>query len=193
MLADSSTKTLRDHFFGWQCRLRQLSVRNAGGRPTSGMRPEVVFAGEARAAVWMTVLIVKADPREAIDRFRHFYRRTNDPADRCSAALAYLAAGYYQRPAEFSDEMSALFGPGTDVAERLCVDGRCVLRFAQYEQRYVVPCQVRALDESEAAFQATYWHNSLFNPDMPAEVQILSFQPEWDDATANPPAAQNLR
>ena len=108
----------------------------------------------ARAAVRMTVLIVKADPREAIDRFRHFYRRTNDPADRCSAALAYLAAGYYQRPAEFSDEMSALFGPGADVAERLCADGRCELRFAQYEQRYALPCRVRALDESEAAFQA---------------------------------------
>ncbi len=30
---------LRDHFLGWQCRLRQMAVRDAGGRPTSGLRP----------------------------------------------------------------------------------------------------------------------------------------------------------
>ncbi len=193
-MANHIAKSLRDHFFGWQIRLRQLSVRNAGGRPTSGMRPEVVFAGEDRAAARVTVLIVKADPEEATDCFRHFYRRTNDPADRHDAATAYLSAGYYQRPAEFADEMSALFGPGDTMAERLCADGRCELRFAQYEQSYVVPCRVRALDDKDPAFQATYWHNILFNPDLPADVHILGFQPEWESATADPaPPAQNLR
>lgn len=150
------------------------------------MRPEVVFAGEERAATRVTVLIVKADPGEATDRFRHFYRRTNDPADRHDAATAYLSAGYYQRPAEFADEMSALFGPGDTTAERLRSDGRCVLRFAQYEQSYVVPCRVRALDDTDPAFQATYWHNILFNPDLPADVRILGFSPQWDGATAEP-------
>ena len=194
MLADSTAKTLRDHFFGWQCRLRQMSVRNAGGRPTSGMRPDVVLAGETDTVARITVLIVKAEPEEATDRFRHFYRRTHDPADRFDAAMAYLAAVYYQRPAEFADEMSALFGPGADVAARLRADGRCTLRFSQYEQSYDLPCRVRALDEDDPAFQATYWHNSLFNPDLPAGVQILGFQPEWESATADPaPAAQNLR
>ncbi|MHA1599837.1 MAG: hypothetical protein ACTSW2_03340 [Alphaproteobacteria bacterium] len=196
MLAAPSTKILRDHFLGWQCRLRQLSVRNAGGRPTSGMRPDVVFAGEERAVAQVTVLIIKADPGEEIDRFRHFYRRTNDPADRHKAAITYLSAGYYQRPAEFSDEMSALFGPGADLAERLCTDGRCFLRFAQYEQSYAMPCRVRALDEADPTFQATYWHNTLFNPDLPEGTQILGFQPEWEDATADPAVrgvSQNLR
>ena len=93
MLANFTAKTLRHHFFGWQCRLRQMSVRNAGGRPTSGMRPDVVLAGGEQVAR-ITVLIVKAEPMEATDRFRHFYRRPN----------------------EFADEMSALFGPGAAVA-----------------------------------------------------------------------------
>lgn len=187
MSADSTAKTLRDHFFGWQCRLRQLSVRGAGGRPTSGMRPDVMLPGEDGAAARITVLIVKANPEEAIDRFRHLYRRTHDPVDRYDAALAYLAAVYYQRPAEFADEMSALFGPGADVAAWLSAAGRCVLRFAQYEQSYALPCRVRALDEVDPAFQATYWHNALFNPDLPTGIRILGFQPEWDDATAEPP------
>jgi hypothetical protein len=32
---------LRDHFLGWQCRIRQYAVRHGGGRPSSGMRPSV--------------------------------------------------------------------------------------------------------------------------------------------------------
>jgi len=187
---------MRDHFLGWQCRLRQMSVRNAGGRPTSGMRPAVVLAGEAEAAARATVLIVKMAPEESTDRFRHLYRRTQDPADRYDAALTYLAAAYYQRPREFSDELCALFGPGSELAERLCADGRCVLRFAQYEQSYTVPCRVRALADSEPAFQATYWHNSLFNQELPAGTQVLGFRPDWAATVADPAiggAAQNLR
>lgn len=178
---------MRDHFLGWQCRVRQLSVRNAGGRPTSGMRPEVVLVGAAEAVARVTVLIVKAEPEEETARFRHLYRRTQDPADRYDAVLSYLAAAYYQRPREFSDELCALFGPGSDLAARLNADGRCDLRFAQYRQRYTLPCRVRALDEADAAFQATYWHNSLFNPDLPAGVLILGFQPDWGNAVAEPP------
>jgi hypothetical protein len=150
------------------------------------MRPEVILRGEEHAAERVTVLIVKLAPEEAIDRFRHLYRRTQDPADRYDAALAYLAAAYYQRPREFSDELSALFGPGSELAGRLCADGRCVLRFAQYEQSYTMPCRVRALAEGEPAFQATYWHNSLFNPDLPAGTQVLGFRPDWAATVADP-------
>lgn len=185
----SAAAATRDHFLGWQCRVRQLSVRNAGGRPTSGMRPEVVLAGEAEPVARATVLIVRMAPEESTDRFRHLYRRTQDPADRYDAALTYLAAAYYQRPREFSDEICALFGPGSDLAARLCADGRCELRFDQYGQRYALPCRVRALDEADPAFQATYWHNSLFNPDLPAGTQILGFQPDWESAIADPAIA----
>ncbi|MCH7795324.1 MAG: hypothetical protein IH900_09330, partial [Proteobacteria bacterium] len=41
---EAAQAALRDHFLGWQCRLRQMAVRQAGGRPTSGMRPEVRLA-----------------------------------------------------------------------------------------------------------------------------------------------------
>ncbi len=34
---ETAQAALRDHFLGWQCRLRQLAVREAGGRPSSGI------------------------------------------------------------------------------------------------------------------------------------------------------------
>jgi hypothetical protein len=114
-------------------------------------------------------------------------RKTQDPAERHDAALKMLAAAYYQRPQEFSDQLTALFGPGSEIAERTCAAGRCLLAFEQYSQSYTLPCSVRALAEDDSAFQASYWHNALFNPALPGGVQVLGFQPDWALAEADPP------
>ncbi len=184
----AAQEALRNHFLGWQCRLRQLAVRQASGRPTSGMRPAVALPGEDEAAVRLTVLIVQREPDEAIAEFRHMVRRTHDPAERYDSALKFLAAAYYQHPQDFAEELTALFGPESDLAGRLLAEGRCTLHFEQYAQRYALPCRVRRLQEAEPAYQATYWHNSLFNPDLPANLGILGFQPDWAHAQADPPA-----
>jgi hypothetical protein len=38
------------------------------------------------------------------------------------------------------------------------------------------------MDEETDAFEATYWHNRLFNSRMPADVKILGFLPDWNGA-----------
>ncbi|MCH7795483.1 MAG: hypothetical protein IH900_10150 [Proteobacteria bacterium] len=183
---EAAQAALRDHFLGWQCRLRQMAVRQAGGRPTSGMRPEVRLAEADKPLGAITTLIVRREPREATAQFRHLVRKTQDPAERYDAALETLAAAYYQRPREFSDELTALFGPAPGLADQLLAAGRCVLDFAQYSQRYRLPCAARNLGEDEPAFQATYWHNALFNPALPGGVRVLGFQPDWARAEAEP-------
>jgi hypothetical protein len=183
---EAAQAALRDHFLGWQCRLRQMAVRHAGGRPTSGMRPDLRLEGAEQALGPITVLILRKDPREATAQFRHLVRKTQDPAERHDAALKTLAAAYYQRPREFSDELTALFGPASDIADRLLESGRCVLEFEQYSQRYRLPCAARGLAEDDPAYQATYWHNALFNPALPGGVRVLGFRPEWARAEADP-------
>ena len=178
---------LRDHFLGWQCRIRQHAVRQDAGRPSAGMRPLVGLDGGGADPGPVTVLIVKRDPEEETAQFRHLMRKTKDPAERYTNALKFLAASYYQRPAEFFDEMTALFAPDSQVAERLVAAGRCRLDFAQFSQSYALPCTARRLAEDEPAYQATYWHNSLFNPDIPGGVRVLAFQPDWAAGRADPP------
>ena len=36
------SQNLRDHFLAWQCRIRQIAMRQDGGRPSPGMRPRVL-------------------------------------------------------------------------------------------------------------------------------------------------------
>lgn len=175
---------LRDHFLGWQCRIRQHAVRHEGGRPSAGMRPRVLIAGESLAHV--VVLINKREPEQVTTEFRHLVLRTADPAEQYKNAVRKLSELYFQRPQGFSDMATALFGPASSMVSRLIDAGVCELEFDFQRQYYRIPCKVTLLAEHEPAFQATYWHNRLFNPAMPPGVQVLAFRPDWAHAHADP-------
>jgi hypothetical protein len=49
---------LRDDFLGWQCRIRQIAMRQDSGRPSPGMRPRVLDTAGREIAPALTVLIV---------------------------------------------------------------------------------------------------------------------------------------
>ena len=50
-----------------------------------------------------------------------------------------------------------------------------------------LPCRVREHNPGAPLFEATYWHNSLYNTSLPAGVQVIGFQPDWSEAEADPP------
>jgi hypothetical protein len=178
---------LRDHFLGWQCRIRQHAVRKDEGRPSPGMRPRVLDREGSLLAEAITVLIVPRDSSETIYRFRHLARRTFDPAERFQKIVEILSETYFQQPRDFSDQMTALFGPDSLLASRLLEAERCVLAFSQFSQSYRVPCAISELATDQPAWQHTYWHNLLFNPELPPKPRILAFSPHWTEAAADPP------
>ncbi len=174
---------LRDGFIGWQCRIRQHAMRVHGGRPSSGMRPRVLGAGGYEISPGVTMLLIEADPGDSIAQFRHVVRQTHDPARRHDAAVRLLSAAYYLISRRFSDRMTALFSTDSTTAAALLGISECGLEFDQFSQRYALPCAVAALAEDEPAFQASYWHNAMFNPALPGAVQILAFTPDWSRAS----------
>lgn len=183
---EDETKTkVREHFLGWQCRVRQYSLRKEEGRPTSGMRPLLSIDDESFGHI--TVLIIKQYSEEYTAQFRYMVQKTNDPAERYQSAIQMLSSAYYQRAKEFSDEMTALFGPDTPTATRLINDGHAQLDFSEYNQSYRLTCTVKRLAPESDGFQATFWHNRLFNPDLPGDVVIVGFQPDWSTAQIEPP------
>lgn len=164
-----------------------MAVRDDGGRPSAGMRPAVQDAAGTVLAEAVTVVIAEAEPATTTAEFRHIVRRTNDPARRYEAALQFLAAAYYQHPENFDDRPIALFPPDSALARRLVVAGRCVLAFRQHGQSFRLPCATTALAENDPSWQATYWHNAMFNPAMPQGPVVVAFDPDWAAATAFPP------
>ena len=148
----------------------------------SGMRPRLSFASDGKLSREVTVLLVRRDPAADAMRFQYMALKTNDPADRYESAMQFLSSTYYQRPKEFSDELTALFQPPLLLVRALLAKGDCMLDFEQFGTCYGIPCTVRQLAEDELAYQTTYWHNRLFNPNMPGNIIILGFLPNWNQA-----------
>ncbi len=187
MIDARSAARLRQRFIAWQCRVRRQAVREYGGRPTPGMRPRVLHPDGSVIAPAVTLVLVEAEPADSLALFRHIVRKTHDPERRYREALRALSADYYQNPESFSDVMTALFAADSPIAGALAAEGRCVLEFRQFGQGYRVPCAVSAPAPDDPVHQATYWHNRLFNPALPAAVRVLAFTPDWRQAAAFSP------
>ena len=148
------------------------------------MRPRATTMSGRRISPGIVVLVIESDPEASTRLFRHQYLMTQDPNERYDKILEILRASYFQRPAGFSDVMTALFAPQSAAAANLLTQGRCILEFEEYAQGYRIACAVAALEENHRFFQATYWHNRMFNPNLPGGIQVLSFTPDWAHSIA---------
>ena len=183
---DRANEQMRDRFLGWQCRVRQISMRSHDGRPTGGMTPLVSATGED-APVGRIVTVICRRPEHSVTmELRHLARRTHDPAERRENALKFLAERYYQSWREFSDVLTASFPPGSETAATLLEHRECRLAFEQFSQRFDVHCTVRRLSRNNPLREATFWHNLLFNPRLSADCIILGFEPNWSKSEAVP-------
>jgi len=183
-MAVKGTTSLRDDFIAWQCRVRQLAARQNAGQPLPGMLPRVLDAAGNELSPGIVTLLARRAPAESTAAFRFAFQRTQDPRNRYASALEMLAGTYLQNPHDFSGVLTALFAPGSRLATRLVAQGTCILEFAAFEQGIVMPCRVAQLARADAHWQATYWHNHLFNPALPLDPTVLSFAPDWRKATA---------
>ena len=123
-------------FLGWQCRLRQWAVREEGGRPSPGMRPDIWLSGVSQSSGQLTVLINKLEVKPVLAQFRHIVLKTHDPENRYSGALRFLGERYYQRPDGLGDELTALCQVDTLLVRALLAKQKCALCFDAHNQTY---------------------------------------------------------
>jgi hypothetical protein len=164
-------------FIAWQCRLRKQSMREAGGRPGPGMSAGIYSVNGGDEQSRINFLIVRNDPATRTDEFRHIVRKTPDSSEWIKNGLRILAELHYHETDQFDERLTALFGLDSALADALLQAGQCHLKFAENSVEYGFNFDVAALDEADELFQATYWHNRLFNPTLPGRVRVLCFSP----------------
>lgn len=177
---------LRDAFLAWQCRIRQIMMRDEMGRPGAGVMPALHLGDAAEPMGHVITVLSKAPGHGLVPEMRHIVQRTNDPARRREDALKLFSEMYYQRPREFSDLLTATFPPDSPGAAAIREAGRVRLVFEAYNQRFDLACRVWRLAEHHPSYQSTWWHNALFNPALPADTVILGFEPDWTASSAEP-------
>jgi hypothetical protein len=177
---------LKAHFLGWQCRIRQMGVREFGGQPMPATQPRVTAKNGTLIAPAMVVLLIPSEPCASTAFFKFQVQKTNEPEEMREAALRYLAADYFQVPELFSDEMAAVFAPGSPTAARLIAGRVALLEFQQYSQSYRLACRARRLGLSDPARDSAFWQARLFNANLPMNVDVLGFKPDWRSSAADP-------
>ena len=110
---------LRDKFMGWQCRVRQIAMRETMGRPNDAIAPVVYLEAGSEPLGQIVTVICKLQIHSKTPELRHIFKHTNDPAQRRDKALQFLSETYFQKHREFSDMLVATFIPDSYVAKAL--------------------------------------------------------------------------
>ena len=182
--ADSTA--LRDAFLKWQCLTRQIAVRQNQGRPDEAVTPAVLLKGKTEAYDHIITVLSKTPQQSLLPELQHLVRRTLDPAQRRQKALELLSETYYQKPTSFSDILTATFPPQSRRAAVIRKADHCRLLFSGYGQSYQIECKIWALTKKNTLYQATFWHNLLFNPGLHPDTIVLGFEPDWTKSTSEP-------
>ncbi len=170
-------------FLRWQCRVRQMAMRENAGRPSDGITPAVFLPGAQEPMGHIVTVLSKRDPYSKTPELIHIAKRTNDPAQRREKALEYFSETYFQKADEFSDVLTASFAPDSDGASAIESAKNCSLVFEAYGQSYQLHCNVKSLPADHWLYQATWWHNYQFNQHLHPQSVILAFSPVWDRCT----------
>ncbi len=181
-----SNHPLRKAFLRWQCRVRQMSMRDQDGRPDDAIMPGVTLPCADEPMGHIITVMCKAPAYSVTSELVHMSAKTNDPAQRRDNALRFLAAGYYQRAEEFSDILTATFPAGSPGAAQIHQAGECVLHFDAYAQKFDLHCKVWRLAPHNLLHQATIAHNKLFNSALPPDTEVLGFEPNWAASSSDP-------
>jgi hypothetical protein len=185
-MRQSGGQRLKSHFLGWQCRIRQMSVREFGGQPMPAMQPCASSKDGKVISPAVVLLLVPEEPAASTAFFKFQVQKTNEPEEAREAALRYLGADYFQIPELFSDVMTAVFAPRSPTAASLVRLAAVRLDFEQYSQSFRIWCAVRSLGKPEPARESSFWQARLFNPNLPKDAKVLAFRPDWKKATAKP-------
>lgn len=181
-----SVSPLRTAFLKWQCRVRQVAMRDNQGRPDDAITPALFLPGEEEPMGHIITLLNKSPGYSVTSELLHMAKKTNDPAQRRDQAMQYLSATYYQKAAEFSDILTATFPPGSPGAARVREAGSVRLKFDAYAQMFDLGCKVWKLAPHNPLHQATMAHNRLFNPALHPDTEVLGFEPDWELSSAEP-------
>jgi len=178
--------TLKNHFLGWQCRVREYALRNNEGRPSLGMCPSVLNLSDIKLTSSVILLLIPKNPLESIQQFIHIAKRTNDPYERYKKAVQFLSSTFHQSVDKFDGVMSGLFSSNSLIVPRILGGENCVLYFNYQQQSFRINCSVTESKKEELEYKFTFWHNFLFNSNLFPNSRIIMFKPDWSESIADP-------
>ena len=182
---EHETLKMRRSFIKWQCRVRQIAMRESGGRPDISITPEVKLANSGSSLGAVITLIHKLPQFSVTSELQHIAKKTFDLSQKRDQAVQFLSSTFYQKYAEFTDILTATFKPNSSEAVRIVESESCTLIFEAFKQGYKIDCGVWVLNREDPLYQSTVAHNILFNPMLHPNTIVLAFKPNWTKSSSS--------
>ena len=176
---------IKDHFIGWQCRVREYALRNNNGRPNLGISPRVLSLSCEELSPSIILLLIPKNKKDIVKHFLFIAKKTNDPNERYKKAIQFLSSTFFQKIDDFEGDLTGLFPSNSFTASNIKKHKKCFLDFFYQNQYFRISCMVKELNKEEIDYQFTFWHNFLFNSNLSPESRVLTFIPNWSDSIAN--------
>ena len=154
-------------------------MRENFGRPDSAIKPTLTLDSDSGPIGNIITVLSRTPSHSKTPEIRHMVQSIFDPSQRRDKAIQFFSEIYYQKFQQFSDTLTAAFPPNSPVSEAICAAKACSLTFESYGQLFDLDCTVSTLTQKNHLFQATWWHNKLFNPHLLPGTIILGFEPNW--------------
>ena len=116
---------LRDAFLRWQCRVRQISMRENFGRPDGAIKPRLTLNSDSEPKGNIITVLSRTPSHSKTPEMRHMVQSIFDPSQRRDKAIQFFSEIYYQKFQQFSDTLTAAFSPDSPVAEVICAAKAC--------------------------------------------------------------------
>ena len=167
-------------------------MRENFGRPDGAIKPRLTLNTNSGPIGDIITVLSRTPSHSKTPEMRHMVQSIFAPSQRRDKAIQFFSEIYYQKFQQFSDTLTAAFSPDSPMAEVICATKACLLIFESYGQRFDLNCTVSTLTKNNPLFQATWWHNKLFNPHLLPDTVILSFEPVWSRSSAEPNITANI-
>ena len=167
-------------------------MRENFGRPDDAIKPRLTLNTDSEPIGDIITVLSRTPSYSKTPEIRHMVQSIFDPSQRREKAIQFFSEIYYQKFLQFSDTLTAAFSPDSPVAEAICAAKASSLTFENYGQRFDLDCTVSKLTKKNPLFQATWWHNKLFNPHLLPGTVILGFEPDWSRSSAEPNFTTNI-
>ena len=170
---------IKNTFMKWQCRVRQIIMRKNYGKPDASIMPNVLLNyGKIHLGEIITVLS-KDITFSKLPEMKHISKVNFDLSKRREKAIQFFSEYYYQNYKEFSPVLTATFQPDSLGIRKIIKSTVCSLVFDAYNHNFKLDCEVELLKKEDHLYQATWWHNSLFNSNLHPNTLILAFNVNW--------------
>ena len=162
-------------FVVWQCSLRQRNFRMFSGKPSDGTIAKVLDLKTNKLICDIRSVLIEKNCLNTAKMFEFMIKQTHELELRFDKAVKFLSSEYYNNPRNFEGSFTATFDKNSNVLKKLLKIKKFNVQFFERETGFQFPVTISKLKKNDANWQYTFWHNSLFNPTLNENIEILYF------------------